>query len=286
MVIYVITDNTNGKQYVGQTIHSAELRFEQHCRPSETNCRLLNRAIMAHGKENFTVSVLEVVDSPEKLDDREIHWISQLNTLTPNGYNLNGGGNGKGVVSEETRKRLSASMKGKFTGEKNPFYGKHHTEETKKKMRENRPDLSGANNPNYARKFSEEHRRRISESKSGENHPCYGKHLSEETRAKISAANKGRRLSEESIRKMAETKRGQKLSEEHRKKLSEVRKGLLAGDKNPMARSVVCIETGEIYTTIKEAARVIGVCPENLSRHLRGKSAHCGKCHWRYYEGG
>jgi hypothetical protein len=34
--------------------------------------------------------------------------------------------------SEETKKKMSASLK----GEKHPFYGKHHSEETKKKMSE------------------------------------------------------------------------------------------------------------------------------------------------------
>jgi group I intron endonuclease len=286
VVIYVITDNTNGKQYVGQTIHSAELRFAQHCKPSETNCRLLNRAISAHGKENFFVSVLEELNSADKLDEREIYWISKLNTLSPNGYNLEGGGQGKAVVSEETRAKLSAALKGKFVGDKNPFYGKHHTDETKLRMREKHRDMSGENNPNYGREFSEEHRRRISESKRGENHPCYGKHLSEETRAKISSANKGKHMPDDAIQRMAETKRGKCLSEEHRQKLSEAHKGLLNGEKNPASKKVICVETGEIFVTIAEAAQHIGVWPETLGRHLRGKSAHCGKLHWRYYEGG
>lgn len=35
--------------------------------------------------------------------------------------------------SEKTRKKMSEVMKGKLTGGKNPFYGKHHSDETKKK---------------------------------------------------------------------------------------------------------------------------------------------------------
>ena len=38
--------------------------------------------------------------------------------------------------SEETRKKLSESHKGLFCGDKNPMYGRHHTEEAKRKMRE------------------------------------------------------------------------------------------------------------------------------------------------------
>lgn len=228
MVIYVITDNTNGKQYVGQTIHSAELRFAQHCKPSETSCRLLDRAISAHGRENFSVSVLEAVNTAEELDEREVYWISKLNTLAPNGYNIEGGGKGKGFVSEETRRRLSVAMVGKFDGEKNPFYGKHHTQGTRQKMRDNHWDMRGENNPNY------------------------GKHLSEETR----------------------------------RKLSESRKGVLTGVDNHAARAVICIETGRVYPTIREAAASVGISYSSLSQHLRGRSFSCAKLHWEYYEEG
>lgn len=39
-------------------------------------------------------------------------------------------------ASEETKKKLSEIRKNKNTGEENPFFGKHHTEETKQKIRE------------------------------------------------------------------------------------------------------------------------------------------------------
>lgn len=36
------------------------------------------------------------------------------------------------VTSEESKKKMSEAKKEKYIGEKNPFYGKQHTEETKK----------------------------------------------------------------------------------------------------------------------------------------------------------
>ena len=45
------------------------------------------------------------------------------------GYNCIGGGS-NGSPSEETRKKISKA----FKGENHPMYGKHHTEETKKKI--------------------------------------------------------------------------------------------------------------------------------------------------------
>jgi hypothetical protein len=91
--------------------------------------------------------------------------------------------------------------------------------------------------------------------------------LSPEARAKISAA-----------------KLGTKASEETRQKLSLIHKGKQTGSKNPSTRAVMCVETGEIFGSIKEAADYIGVWPETLSRHLLGKQRICKNKHWRYLE--
>lgn len=48
----------------------------------------------------------------------------------------------KRVVSEEQRKKHSIIMKGKFSGDKNPFYNKKHSEETKDKIRKSRKGLN------------------------------------------------------------------------------------------------------------------------------------------------
>ena len=57
-------------------------------------------------------------------------------------------------------------------GKRNHFYGKHHTEETKKRMRENHRDIHGIHNSNFGKVRSETHKQRLSESKKGK---CCGK---------------------------------------------------------------------------------------------------------------
>ncbi len=47
------------------------------------------------------------------------------------------------TYTEEERKQMSERM----IGELNPFYGKKHTQATRKKMSENHPDISGSKNP-------------------------------------------------------------------------------------------------------------------------------------------
>ena len=127
----------------------------------------------------------------------------------------NGGDGGSGrVMSEECKRNLSESRK----GENNPSYGKFRSEETKRKMsdahkgkqlsEETKRKIGEANkNP------SEETIKKMREAR---------KNLSEETRRKISEANKGRIRSEETRRKIGEAKKNP--TEETRRKMSESKK--------------------------------------------------------------
>lgn len=81
------------------------------------------------------------------------------------------------VLSSEHRRKISESRKGKYTGEVNPFYGKHHTEESKKKITANRRSYLGEANPNYGKVCSEEVRNKMRVNRgslSGERNPSYG----------------------------------------------------------------------------------------------------------------
>ena len=82
-----------------------------------------------------------------------------------------------------------------FSGENNPFYGKHHTEETKEKISKNKK-----------------------RKRAGQNHPFYGKHHTEE-----------------SLQKMSENR------------------------KSKGGKRVICINTGEIFETMMDAARWCGL---------------------------
>ena len=81
-------------------------------------------------------------------------------------------------LSQETRKKISEALK-------NP------SEETREKMRNNRPDMHGENGPMYGKQHTEETKRQISESKKGSQSPMKGKKHSEETKKKISESKRG-----------------------------------------------------------------------------------------------
>lgn len=94
--IYKIVNLVNGKIYVGQSIN-IQKRWYQHKSDynKEGGCPILYAAIRKYGIENFSFEVIEEC-SLELLDEREKYWISQMNTLNPNGYNIALGGATRG----------------------------------------------------------------------------------------------------------------------------------------------------------------------------------------------
>lgn len=91
--IYKITNKINGKSYIGQTIQNVKERFYQRC---ATKCSqailnmVIHKAINKYGKSNFTIEVIEEVESTN-LNDRERYWIRYYDTYN-NGYNSTEGG--------------------------------------------------------------------------------------------------------------------------------------------------------------------------------------------------
>lgn len=123
-MIYVITNNVNGKQYVGQTVSflssgrkwGSHRRWQAHVKCAKAKrfeCRLLESAISKYGKEEFKVEdVLEC--KIEELNSFEKEYIDKYNSLAPNGYNLmTGGGNGR-KHSVDTKERMSNTRTGKI----------------------------------------------------------------------------------------------------------------------------------------------------------------------------
>lgn len=111
MQVYKITCSVNGKSYIGITKRGVDVRFRQHIRDAKkcVTGMLLHKAINKHGPENFTVEVVAQCSSMASLLEAERALISEHNTLSPNGYNLCGGGEGVFNPSDETRKKKSES---------------------------------------------------------------------------------------------------------------------------------------------------------------------------------
>jgi group I intron endonuclease len=176
--VYKITNTDNGKIYVGSSVNLSARKAE-HLRTLRRNChdnQHLQRSFNIHGEQAFKFSVLEYVEDKNKLLEREQYYIDTLNACEKSiGYNIcKTAGNCLGrPCKQETRKALSKANKGKkrsnefcrdcaerASGKRNPFFGKHRSEETKKK-------ISDALKGRKAKPLTEEHRKKISKSLRG-----------------------------------------------------------------------------------------------------------------------
>ncbi len=153
MLIYLLTNQVNGKKYVGQTSGSLDDRWAQHCSEANTRCLTpLHKAIKKYGHDKFTREVVGFAANRELLNALEKFFVAYIFTKVPRGYNLTDGGDGTdGVVrSDEYKQKMSKSLKGRVfsketrlrmgagqKGNRNRL-GHKHSEETKRKMSETR----------------------------------------------------------------------------------------------------------------------------------------------------
>lgn len=175
MIIYKTTNLINGKFYIGKDKYNNPNYFGSGL--------ILKRSIKKYGIINFKKEILEYCNDEKELNIKEIYWIEKLKSITPNGYNITNGGNGGDTLTnhphrlEIIKKITEIVNKIKYkisehhadvSGEKNPMFGRKHSEDSKKRMSINtkecykkNPELiirlkeikkiqcNGRNNPNY-----------------------------------------------------------------------------------------------------------------------------------------
>ena len=113
---------------------------------------------------------------------------------------------------------------------------------------------------------TEETRHKLSIAFSGENHPNFGKKLSKETCFRKS----------ESMKKSDKNLRGKKLSEDWKNNMRAAKIGAMnpmfgkTGEKHPMSKKIIDIQTGVIYNSVTEAAEVSGIKMKTLYNYLTG----------------
>jgi len=113
MLIYLITNTVNNKKYVGQTIKTLHERFSRHCSFSNCESMAISRAIKKYGKDKFCIEKLQNCETLEELNLQEVWWIQNLNTLSPNGYNVSFGGGNK-IMADEIKQKISKKLTGRI----------------------------------------------------------------------------------------------------------------------------------------------------------------------------
>nr|YP_009568374.1 GIY-YIG endonuclease [Orbilia oligospora]QBL02005.1 GIY-YIG endonuclease [Orbilia oligospora]QID02758.1 GIY-YIG type homing endonuclease [Orbilia oligospora]QID02826.1 hypothetical protein [Orbilia oligospora] len=176
--IYKWTNKITNDIYVGQSGDLAK-RFIRYFNLSYLKNReslVISRALIKYGYSNFTLEILEYCDITN-LTEIEQYYIDKLNPK----YNiLKLASSSLGYKhSEETKIKISKSLKGIYVKEKSALYGRTHTEETKALM--------------VLKKYKE-------------NNPLFGKTHNEKTKELIRQKALGRIHSEETLLKMSTSK--------------------------------------------------------------------------------
>lgn len=197
MLIYLITNLQNGKQYIGQTSCTVEKRWQEHVYNAQGNKQRsaypLYHAIRKYGKQGFCISVLAESSSQDEINDLERDFIASYNTLDKNfGYNRHEGGNKPPLGTPESQRKAGLAMRGKKrpgSGEKisQALRGRKLSQEHVEKMKgrvfseQTRQKMSQSGGWRKGLKSSPEHIEKIRVANTGKTH-------SAETKQKISAS--------------------------------------------------------------------------------------------------
>lgn len=183
-VIYKITNEVNGKVYIGQTTRGFYKRYpssgEDIIRVYKYHNSLKNKklyynkhlldSINKYGFKSFSVDkCLDIAFSQKELNAKEKSWILIYNSFK-DGYNQNEGGE---IITRNIGEANYFYGK-RFTKENNGFYKKKHSKETRLRMSKNHANVSGKNNPMYGMKHSQETKDKISRSRKGWVSPLKG----------------------------------------------------------------------------------------------------------------
>lgn len=242
----------NGKCYIGMTKQLPEKRW-QNGLGYRTQTRFY-RAIKKYGWDNFTHEILAQNLTLTQAEELEKQMILKYKSFDKNhGYNIERGGNCQKGFSKESLEKMKKTMESREYKEKilatnAKRWRSPEAHEHMSKM------FSGERNPMYGKKLSEEHRKAFIEAgrrakrkpQTGENNSFYGKHHSDDTKSKISKAN--------------------------------------IGANSGRAKRVLCIETGVVFGSVKDAYRETGVHFSSISKCCLGVSHTAGGYHWKYFE--
>ena len=261
--VYMHINNVNRKKYIGITSQDPENRWKNG--KGYKSQTVFWNAIQKYGWNNFEHEIIFENLTIHEAKEKEVEFIALYKTNCNRynhpsyGYNMTDGGDNIYEITLETRKKMSEVAKARLADPNNhPWTGRHHTEETKEKIRKTLTGkMVGENNPNFG-----------NHKLAGENNPFYGKHHTEEAKEKLRKAHLGKKASEETKRKQ-----------------SEMRKGY----QSARANAVYCIELDELFWGQQNAVEKYGFNRCCIGDCCRGKQQSAGKhpitdepLHWKY----
>ena len=309
--VYKLTSPSN-KVYIGITCQPINKRWVNG--KGYKRCPAIHKAINKYGWDNIKKEVLYENLTEEHAKFEEIFLIRTYRSNDKRyGYNLTEGGDGVSgrKVSEETKKLISEKNRGKkLTNEQKEHLrqinlGKRHSEEAKRK-------ISAAHKGNkycLGKKHTEEFKRQISERERGAKNPRARKVIcletlkvydtmtqaQEETGAtKITDCCKhnykhkssnglhweyyDENLTDDDYKAILERLVKEEYENKHHSPSKENRRK--TSERSSV--SVLCVETGEIFKSIRAACNKYDINPANLCNCCKGKKKTANGYHWKY----
>lgn len=108
-LIYKTTNLINNKIYIGQTTNVQKWEKREY----KGSGKLIKSSIKKYGWENFKSELICYAYNQEELNDLEIKYIEEFNSIFPNGYNISPGGdfNTKGLLVVKDNRGNTFSIK-------------------------------------------------------------------------------------------------------------------------------------------------------------------------------
>ena len=129
--VYKITNKVNGKIYIGITNQGSGTRYRHHWYEARTGePSPIHKAMAKYGEDNFLLEIIDFADTYDELKEKEKFYIKKYNSKDRSiGYNLTEGGDGTfgRLHSEETKNKIRLKA-----------LGRKASEETRRKMSESR----------------------------------------------------------------------------------------------------------------------------------------------------
>lgn len=163
--IYKVTNLINGRIYVGKRSTSLLPELDNY----KGSGKIISDALSKYGEENFRKEILAFRNSEDEIYALEALYVTKVQVASKQYYNLKEGGRGaskgksnpmygkpgKGVFNDLARSKSKASALLKV-GNKNHFFGKKHSLESKSKISEKAKLRLGDLNPFFNKTHSKE----------------------------------------------------------------------------------------------------------------------------------
>ena len=178
-VLYIHILKQNPEQvYIGITSQQPPSK-RWDCGRGYKHCPKMWQAIQKFGWDNFEHKILQFNLTQQEAEKLEKEYILKYDSINK-GFNTSPGGR---LLPQQSIQKMSNSLKEYYKKNKHPWTNRHHTEQTKQKIRQSQ----------------------------------LGTHLSEKTKEKLSQAHKGKKQSEDWIKKRTSSQKKKVLCIESNK---------------------------------------------------------------------